>query len=270
MVSKRIWSLLLALTLAVGLLTGCGAAPETTEQDDDRPVLVVGVDTYPPYAYIGSAGTTTGIDVELAEEAFDRMGYRVEFRFIDWTEKAELLANGDIDCVWCCFSMNGREDEYRWAGPYMTSRQVVAVMPDSDITTLTELADRTLAVQASTKPEELFLHPDEYGLPQLRQLFSLHNRDLIYPFLSKGYVDAIGSHETSILQYMADYGVELRILDQPLLTVGLGAAFDLHDERGLDGTLNAVLTDMHRDGTVEAVISGYLPDAASYLEVDGQ
>ena len=64
--------------------------------------------------------------------------------------------------------------------------------------------------------------------------------------------------------------MELRILDQPLLTVGLGAAFDLHDQRGLDGTLNAVLTDMHRDGTVEAVISGYLPDAASYLEVDGQ
>lgn len=93
---------------------------------------------------------------------------------------------------------------------------------------------------------------------------------MIYPFLSKGYVDAIAAHETSILQYRADYGVELRILDQPLLTVGLGAAFDLHDERGLDGTLNAVLTDMRRDGTVEAVISGYLPDAASYLEVDGQ
>ncbi len=31
MVSKRVWSLLLALTLAAGLLTGCGAAPETAQ-----------------------------------------------------------------------------------------------------------------------------------------------------------------------------------------------------------------------------------------------
>lgn len=270
MVSKRVWSLLLALTLAAGLLTGCGAAPETAQQDDDRPALVVGVDPFPPFAYIGSAGAPAGIDIDLATEAFDRMGYRAEFRFIDWTAKAELLADGDIDCLWCCFSMNGREENYRWAGPYMRSRQVVAVMPDSDITSLSELEGKTMAVHATTEPEALFLHPDEYGLPQLRELISLQNRELMYPFLSKGYVDAIGSHETSILQYMADYGVELRILDQPLLTVGLGAAFDLHDERGLDATLNAVLTDMRRDGTVEAVISGYLPDAASYLEVDGQ
>lgn len=45
--NKRVWSLLLALTLAAGLLTGCGAAPETAEQDD-RPALVVGVDPFPP------------------------------------------------------------------------------------------------------------------------------------------------------------------------------------------------------------------------------
>lgn len=270
MVSKRVWSLLLVLALAVGLLTGCGAAPETTEQDDDRPTLVVGVDPFPPFAYIGSAGAPAGIDIDLATEAFDRMGYRAEFRFIDWSAKAELLADGDIDCLWCCFSMDGRAEEYRWAGPYMTSRQVVAVMPDSDITALSDLEGLTMAVHATTKPEELFLHPDEYGLPRLRQLISLQNRELMYPFLSKGYADAIASHETSVLQYIEDYDVELRILDEPLLTVGLGVAFDLRDERGLDEQLNAVLADMRRDGTEERIVGGYLLNAASYLEVDGQ
>ena len=80
-------------------------------------------------------------------------------------------------------------------------------------------------------------------LPRLRQLISLQNRELMYPFLSKGYADAIASHETSMLQYIADYDVELRILDEPLLTVGLVVAFDLRDERGLDEQLNAVLAD---------------------------
>lgn len=112
--NKRVWSLLLALTLAAGLLTGCGAAPETAEQDD-RPALVVGVDPFPPYAYIGAAGAPVGIDIELATEAFGRMGYRAEFRFIDWSAKAELLENGEIDCLWCCFSMDGRtEGDTAW------------------------------------------------------------------------------------------------------------------------------------------------------------
>lgn len=57
--NKRVWSLLLALTLAAGLLTGCGAAPETAEQDD-RPALVVGVDPFPPYAYIGAGRRAVG------------------------------------------------------------------------------------------------------------------------------------------------------------------------------------------------------------------
>lgn len=58
-----------------------------------------------------------------------RMGYRAEFTIIDWERKTQLLETGDIDCVWGSFTINGREDDYRWAGPYMASRQVVAVMP---------------------------------------------------------------------------------------------------------------------------------------------
>lgn len=56
---KRIYSLLLALALAAGLLTGCGqenAAQESTA-DEALPTLVVGVDTYPPYSHIGPDGT---------------------------------------------------------------------------------------------------------------------------------------------------------------------------------------------------------------------
>ena len=258
---------LLAASAALGGLTACGG---TDAKNSDLPQILIGSDTYPPYIYLNNDGTPAGIDVEIATEAFRRMGYKAQFVTIDWVDKKELVENGTVDCLWGSFSIDGREDEYRWAGPYMTSRQVVAVMPDSDITALSDLEGLTMAVHATTKPEELFLHPDEYGLPRLRQLISLQNRELMYPFLSKGYADAIASHETSVLQYIADYDVELRILDEPLLTVGLGVAFDLRDERGLDEQLNAVLADMRRDGTEERIVGGYLLNAASYLEVDGQ
>ena len=76
-------------------------------------------------------GDITGLDVDIAEEAFRRMGYRAEFTTIDWEQKTKLVDNGEIDCIWDCFSMDGRENDYQWAGPYLVSRQVIAVSEQS-------------------------------------------------------------------------------------------------------------------------------------------
>ena len=142
------------------------------------------------------------------------------------------MENDTIDCIWGSFSMDGREEEYQWAGPYLHSRQVVAVRSDSDIRTLQDLADKVVAVQSTTKPEELFLNAEQNGLPRLRRLYSLQNRDLLYTTLLKGYADALAAHESAIRQFMKDYSVEYRILDEPLMTARLGVAFA--KERGDD------------------------------------
>ena len=139
---KRIVCLLAALCLAAGLV-GCADMPASSSEESSLPTILVGSDVYPPFNYIGEDGAPTGIDVELAKEAFRRMGYRAEFTIIDWERKTQLLETGDIDCVWGSFTINGREDDYRWAGPYMASRQVVAVMPGSDIETIADLEGRT-------------------------------------------------------------------------------------------------------------------------------
>ena len=236
---KRIVCLLAALCLAAGLV-GCADMPASSSEESSLPTILVGSDVYPPFNYIGEDGAPTGIDVELAKEAFRRMGYRAEFTIIDWERKTQLLETGDIDCVWGSFTINGREDDYRWAGPYMASRQVVAVMPGSDIETIADLEGRTLAVQSTTKPEEIFLG-----------------------------VDAIAAHEVSILQYMQDYNTEYRILDEPLQVVRLGVAFGKNDVRGLETQLTATLDEMRADGTLAAIIGKYLANPEKFLEVDG-
>ena len=40
----------------------------------EKPVITLGSDSYPPYNYLNEDGVPTGIDVELATEAFKRMG----------------------------------------------------------------------------------------------------------------------------------------------------------------------------------------------------
>ena len=256
---------LLAASAAVGSLTSCGG---TDAKESGLPQIIVGSDTYPPYIYLNNDGVPAGIDVEIATEAFRRMGYAARFESIDWEQKTNLVESGTIDCIWGCFSMDGREQLYRWVGPYMVSRQVVAVNADSSIETLADLAGKTMMVQSTTKPEEIFLAGTDPRIPQFGELLSTEDRSIQYAMLNCGYVDAIAAHETAILQYMQDCNANFRILEEPLLVTGIGVAFALNDTRGLDEKLTETFAAMRADGTMKQIVGKYLPDPEKYLEVD--
>ena len=256
---------LLAASTALGGLTACGG---TDAKNSGLPQILIGSDTYPPYIYLNNDGTPAGIDVEIATEAFRRMGYAARFEVIDWEQKTALVESGAIDCIWGCFSMQGRETLYRWAGPYMVSRQVVAVNADSSIQSLSDLAGKTVMVQSTSKPEGIFLSGSDPRIPQTVEVFSIEDRSVQYAMLACGYVDAIAAHETGILQYMKDNAVDFRILEEPLLVTGLGAAFAKNDTRGLDSQLTDTLAQMRADGTLEQILGRYLENPAQYLEVD--
>ncbi len=246
-------------------LTGCNVVNTQSELK----TLVIGCDSYPPANYLDENGDPAGFDVDIAKEALGRIGYEPSFKYINWEDKNDLLAAGEIDCIAGCFTMTGREKDYRWAGPYLRSRQVVAVDPTSSIYTLADLEDKVVAVQTTTKPEGIFLNRTKEGLPQVRKVYSFADRSLLYPSLSKGYVDAIAAHEMSIMQYEKDYGVEYRILDESLLEVGLGFAFHLDDKSGIAEKLDTVFEEMLADGSMEKIAANYSDNAAYLTEVDG-
>ena len=161
--------------------------------------------------------------------------------------------------------MTDREKEYNWSGPYMRSHQVVAVNEDSDIQTLQDLEGKIIAVQNTTKPEDIIRSHDG-SLPELKKVISVQKRDLIFILLSKGYVDALAAHDTSVDQFMEESGLKFRILEEPLQSVDLGVAFDKADTRGINIKLTKALAEMQKDGTVKQIIGKYLSNVDSYLE----
>ena len=83
MKGKRVIAgILLAGILAV-TLTGCNNT-DSSKKETEKPVITLGSDSYPPYNYLNEDGVPTGIDVELATEAFKRMGYHLEVVQINW------------------------------------------------------------------------------------------------------------------------------------------------------------------------------------------
>ncbi len=267
MKGKRVIAGILLVGILALSLTGCKNT-DSSKKETEKPVITLGSDNYPPYNYLNEDGVPTGIDVELATEAFKRMGYQVNVVQIDWEDKKELVEKGDIDCIMGCFSMEGRLDDYRWAGPYIASRQVVAVNESSDIYKLSDLEGKNLAVQSTTKPEGIFLDRMDERIPKLGNLISLGHRELIYTFLGKRYVDAVAAHEESVVQYMKDYDTSFRILEEPLMITGIGVAFAKNDDRGICEQMEQTLEEMRQDGTTLKIVGKYLDDPEKYLEVD--
>ena len=93
---KRIVTWISVLLLAAGLLGGC-ASKTAAREGESLPQIIVGSDSYPPYVYLDNNGDPIGIDVDIAEEAFRRMGYQAVFTTIDWEQKNNLLESGEID-----------------------------------------------------------------------------------------------------------------------------------------------------------------------------
>lgn len=263
---RRSMVLLAMLLVCLPLLTACsGSAPA----EEDLPELVIGSDDYRPFNYIDTTGRFAGIDVELATEACRRMGYRAVFEQIDWDKKDTLLQAGKVDCLWGSFSMNGREDAYLWAGPYMYSRQLVAVQRDSDIWTLADLTEQDVAVQIGGKPEALLLGKEGDVPCRVDTVYCLLNIDEVIIALKKGYVDACVGHETALAELLDDSRGSYRFLDEPLLVSELGVAFDRDSDPALRDRLQAVLEEMRQDGTIRAILARYELDEENALEGTG-
>lgn len=255
---RRFCTVLVLLLCAVMLpcwLFGCSRSPDT--QQPDLPTLVIGSGSFFPYFYQDETGSYTGIDVDIATEACRRMGYKPVFNEIIWTEKDELLENGSVDCLWTCFSMNGREALYQWAGPYASDRQVIAVLSGSEIQQMADLENKTVAVQMNSKPQHFFLDKSDTDIPTVKTIFSLYDIDEVVSALRREYVDACAGHEAALRHALDEVGVSYRILEDPLLIAQTGVAFSLSDTSGTCQKLHAVLTEMRQDGTIERILNSY-------------
>lgn len=253
MKKRPICAVVLLLAALCGLLPGC-TGEDTTDAAGET--VVIGSDIYSPFFYLDDDGKFAGIDVEIATEACRRLGLTPKFRQIPWQSKDEYLGDGRTDCLWGSFSMNGREGDYAWAGPYMYSRQVVVVNATSDIRTLKDLNGRYIAVQNGTKPDELFSGDGIPGV-SVRKVYGFDKVPTVFAALKKGYVDACAGHEPACLDYMRKISGEYRVLDESLLISDIGVAFDRGRGRLYAERFSAVLSEMKADGTVRRILEKY-------------
>lgn len=245
---KRCVLLLICLLL-------CFAAPCGAEEE--MPELRIGVTIYAPFYYRDASGQFTGIDEEMAREACARLNLRPTFIVLELGKRFSALESGEVDCLWDALSMNGREDEFQWAGPFLHSWRVVIVRAESDIQTLGDLRGKRVGVQAQSTTEELFMQPGSAGLPRVGQISAFDTVGEAFTALRKGYVDAIAGYENALQIYTGDAPDEYRELDMGVQSEPLGVAFLKEADLELVERLDCVLQEMSDDGTTARIIEKF-------------
>ena len=127
MKKRSVWLAAWFAVLIIGVVAMMAVAPMGKAAEQKQ--FIVGFDAeFPPYGYMDSdTGEYTGFDLELAQAVCDMEGWELVKTPIEWASKDAELNNGNIDCIWNGFTINGKEDKYEWSDPYVNNQQVVVV-----------------------------------------------------------------------------------------------------------------------------------------------
>ena len=283
MLSRRSFiasSAALACTAALGLI-GCGnsgssdkgaaststadtSASSASDQSDQISALTVGFDqAYPPYGFVGDNGNFTGFDLDLAAEVCKRNNWEVKYEAIDWDAKDTLLNSGAITCIWNGFTMEGREDDYTFSDPYMLNGQVVVVKKDSGISSLADLAGKTVITQTDSAAQEVLEGDKADVAATFASLETIGDYNTAFMQLESGAVDAVAC-DLSIAQYqLAAKPDAYTQLDETLSSEHYAVGFK-KGSNALDKKVTDTLKAMDADGFVKTLCDKYASYGISY------
>ncbi|MBR5251512.1 MAG: amino acid ABC transporter substrate-binding protein [Oscillospiraceae bacterium] len=157
---KKLMALLLAV-ICIFTFAGCSAQNSAAERLENKQVIIGVDDTFAPMGFRDEQGNLVGFDIDLANELLGRMGYTAEFQVIDWSMKEAELENGNIDLIWNGYTITDkRKEKVNFTQSYLSNRQIIIVLADSEIKTKSQLADKTVAVQKESSAYDAVMADD--------------------------------------------------------------------------------------------------------------
>ena len=245
-----------------------GKTPYESPEDVDRSngTLVMATNAeFEPYEY-HEGDDIVGIDADIAQAICDKLGYELKIEDMEFDSILPAVQSGKADFGAAGMTVTeDRATQVDFSDSYYTGVQVIIVTDDSDITEPDDLKGKKIAVQATTKAEDLFLHKIASDLPQMGQVNCFSTTNELYAALRKNYVDAIAGHEAMLGSLVRDGEDAYRMLDESIYTSELGIAFKKGTHEEVAQELTETLEEMRNEGITEEIVTKYGLDADEIL-----
>lgn len=251
---KKIVSVIMMIMILAMSMTACSSdkAEDASSPNGEKATFTVGFDqNFPPMGFVGDDGEFTGFDIDLAAEAASRLGLELKLQPIAWDAKDMELSSGNIDCIWNGFTINGRENDYTWTDAYMANTQVFVVKADSGITTMADLAGKTVVVQADSSAEAALEEAPEV-VESFGTYMTAGDYNSALMDLESGAVDAVAMDNTVASYQIEQRGDNFIVLEESLAEEEYGIGFLLGNE-ALRDQVQATLEEMAADGKLAEI-----------------
>ncbi|MGV9800580.1 amino acid ABC transporter substrate-binding protein [Mycobacterium sp. NPDC003449] len=135
-----------------GAGTNPGARGSTWADIQARGVINIGVGlTTPPFGLTDKDGKPGGLDIEVAKQLASYLGVEANLFEITADSRIPTLQSGKADVISFTLTITPeRQQQIDFGSPIMNIYQGAVVPEDSPITSVEELADKTIAVQKGT------------------------------------------------------------------------------------------------------------------------
>ncbi len=227
------------ILVCVFLLTGCG-------KNDDELVMVTEAG-FAPYEYY-EGGEIVGVDIDIANEIAKELGKKLVIKDIAFDSIVNEVKSGKADFAAAGISYSDeRAKEVDFTVNYATSKQVVIVTEDSDISLPEQIKDKRIAVQLGSIADTYVTenYKDATITRQKKYLAAIQD-------LKTGKVDCVVMDELPAQEILKENS-GLKILDKELTQDKYGMIVKKGNTELLD-SINKVLNRLISEGKISEYV----------------
>ncbi|HSK53570.1 MAG TPA: transporter substrate-binding domain-containing protein [Clostridia bacterium] len=223
---------------------------------------------YPPQSELSADGTMEGFDIDVGTEIAKRLGVDISFETPAWEAITAGSWNGRWDfSVGSMTITTDREKVLAFSDPYYYTPAQIAVLSDSTITAVADLAGKKVCAGAGTTYAQWMEGTLDFGTktpdpaPAGIEVVTLPtDRDCANAWRDgRRDFDAWISSSTTV-QDAIDDGIAIKPLGDPVFAEPLAVAFDKSgpDPSDMVTRVNAILAEMREDGTLKGLSEKWL------------
>lgn len=252
------WITASVLGLATVIGVGLSNASTVTAQDD--PYIIATDTTFAPFEFMED-GEYVGIDMDILRAIAEDQGFEFELRPMAFSAGLQALETRQVDGMIAGMGItDDRKQVFDFSDPYYSAGVQFAVLEDSEIQTVEDLAGLKVAVKTGTTGSETALTiSEEVGF----ELNYFEDSVNMYEDLKAGNSQAV-IEDYPVMAYAAQVGeIPLRFIGEQEAVTDYGFAVPKGE--------NAELLEMFNQGLANIIESGEFDEiVAKYLgEVDG-